>query len=514
MRSIGVAFIAMWALVVGLASCTQPVGPNGPFPPDPENQTAPRKVEQLYAIAGDGRVALHWIEPGEPFVDHVNVTWSPGGNGGTEVQVNTCCCSIEGLTNGSEYTFAVTAESDTGTQSEAVRVSCIPARQLLFGGSGNDRAYSVTRTSSGEYVIAGSTESDELQQVMNKDGSDVYMVRFGSTGVMAGWTAYGYPNDEVAHDIHATSSDGYVLAGNWEVISGYGDDMFALRLDSGASRVFEDNLGGNGYDGGYACLETLDGGFVFAGESFSSGVAGLTYHGNGDAYVVKLDASGTTLWQQMFGGTGWDQIFDMVEATDGKLVVAGTSYSSDIPGSSQDGIHDFYLAQLDADGTLLWQKMFGGSWDDQLQAIDIAPNGGYIVAGLSTSSDLQGLLQDSGTAYLAKLDDSGTVEWHERLGGDGMTWLESVKSTSDGGYIAVGWYNGFWNLGYQSYVVKLQADGTVEWQRWFGGSGDETAYDVIETPTGAYVVVGYSKSSDIPGAINNGGEDCYVLMLE
>jgi hypothetical protein len=486
-------------------------GDNG----DDWSDWTPVEVEGLYAVAGNGAVLLSWWEPNGSF-DHVEVSWTPGGEAGEDVNPFDSSHLVSDLTNGVTYTFTVRVFGDEESASDGVTATCMPTAQFLYGGSGTDEGRSVTRNSGGEYVVAGSTQSAELQDALNVGAPDVYVLRIGIDGVVADWVAYGSLNDEIARDIALTSDDDYLLAGDWEVIDGHGDNFLALRLSTTFARVFERAPGGNGHEQSEACLETTDGGFAFAGESHSADIPDTTYNLNGDAYVVKLDSDGNLDWQVLFGGTGWDRLHGMIERSDGTLVVVGSSYSSNLPGSTQDGIDDFYLAELDADGVLQWQKMYGGTWQDSLSAIDETADGGSIVAGYSTSSDLTGLLADNGSGYVAKLDASGDVVWHTRVGGDGA-WLTGVTALAGGHYAVAGYGPApgeHWELGYQGYLAELSSTGTVVRECHVGGTETEYLGHVLETPAGGFVAVGYSDSADIPGTTNAGGTDVYVVMVE
>jgi len=495
---------------VALLGCPSPSGPDDPRDGGDETFT-PRDVEQLVSVGGDGAAALYWVESGESF-DHYLVSWTPGGESGEIVGGFSPAFEVDALTNGVQYTFTVkVVVSDNGI-SEGSQTSCTPRAQFFYGGTGTDEACAVAAIPGGRYVIAGTTSSDELQVSLNRSSSDVYLVRIDETGAVEGWTSYGYMGDERANDLSATSDDGYAIAGEWEVTLGEYDDYLALMLDSGASRVFERGLGGSGVENAFACVETSDGGYVFAGESFSSDIDGLTYHLNGDAYIVKLDDTGATVWQNMVGGTGWDRILGLAEASDGTMMLAGWSYSTNLPGSSGDGNDDFYLIKLDTDGSVLWQKMFGGSWQDDLFDIAATSGGGFAVVGMSGSDDLSDLLQNDGRGYLARVDEDGTVVWQTRFGGD-LCMPAAVIQSSSGGYVVVG--SGYEsNLGYQGQLVEFDASGSVVRECLIGGTGDDGLTGIVEMPGGAYLVVGTSNSTDIPSAASHGETDLYMSIID
>ena len=110
-------------------------------------------------------------------------------------------------------------------------------------------------------------------------------------------------------------------------------------------------------------------------------------HGNTDAWVVKLDATGKIVWQKCYGGSGFDQGVAIVETADGGLVFAATTSSKDGDVVGNHGRTDVWVVKVDRTGTLLWQKCIGGTGSDSVNSLQKTSDGGFVVAGLTTSND-------------------------------------------------------------------------------------------------------------------------------
>ena len=161
--------------------------------------------------------------------------------------------------------------------------------------------------------------------------------------------------------------------------------------------------------------------------------------------------------------------------------------------------------------TIEWQKCFDG-FGYSFQSTN---DGGYIVAGSSYQVDSSG----NRDYWVMKLNSLGIIEWQKSLGGSGSEISNSIQQTNDGGYIVVGFSNSndgdvSGNHGNVDYwVVKLTSIGAIEWQKSYGGSGDDWAKSVQQTNEGGFIVAGYSNSNDGDVTVNHGGDDYWVVKL-
>ena len=145
------------------------------------------------------------------------------------------------------------------------------------------------------------------------------------------------------------------------------------------------------------------------------------------------------LWQKCLGGSEYDVAKSIQQTTDGGYIVAGYSSSNNGDVSGNHGNHDYWIVKLDSSANIQWQKSLGGTADDDAQSIQQTIDGGYIVAGSSKSND--GDVSGNhgyGDYWIVKLDFSGNIEWQKSLGGSGGDYAYSVQQTSDRGYIVAG----------------------------------------------------------------------------
>ncbi|HHT9140150.1 MAG TPA: hypothetical protein ACFYEA_08615 [Candidatus Tripitaka californicus] len=143
------------------------------------------------------------------------------------------------------------------------------------------------------------------------------------------------------------------------------------------------------------------------------------------------------------------------------------------------GKDDIWLLKLRPDGTIDWQKTYGGDKDDWAESVQQTTDGGYIVAGGTTSFGVRW-----GKAWVLKLRADGTVEWQKTYGGIEQDRAKSVQQTTDGGYILAGGTCSFGTEKVDIWVLRLRPDGIVEWQKTYGGAGWDMAESIHETSDG------------------------------
>ena len=177
-------------------------------------------------------------------------------------------------------------------------------------------------------------------------------------------------------------------------------------------------------------------------------------------------------------------------------------------------------AMVGAQPTIEWQRCLGGSIHDFALSIQQTGVGGYIVAGYSKSNDGDVSVNHGYSDYwVVKLNASGSIEWQRSLGGSSSDWAYSIRQTFDGGYIVAGYsfsndgdVSG--NHGYVDYwVVKLNSVGEIEWQKSLGGSDEDKAYSIYQTSDSGYIVSGCSESNDGDVSGNHGAYDYWVVKL-
>ncbi|MDB3905503.1 T9SS type A sorting domain-containing protein [Crocinitomicaceae bacterium] len=226
-------------------------------------------------------------------------------------------------------------------------------------------------------------------------------------------------------------------------------------------------------------------------------------------------------WQKCLGGSSSEEGYDIKQTSDGGYIVAGSSQSSDGDLSSNSGSADYWIVKLDGNGNITWEKSFGGSNMDVAHSIKQTNDGGYLVSGISSSSNGDVTDTNGGRDYwILKLDPTGNLIWQKAVGGDGTDVAYSIDETDDGGAIIAGFStstngNISGNHGDSDYwIIKLDQSGNYLWQQTIGGSGTDDPKSIKQTSDGGFIIAGYSYSEDGDLTRNQGSSDYWVVKLE
>ncbi len=407
--------------------------------------------------------------------------------------------------------------------------------QKCLGGSSTEYLNALSKATNGGYLVAGWTTSSNGDVSGHHGGTfppyDAWVVKLDATSTIEWQKCLGGTNEERANAIAGTSDGGCLMAGfSWsndgDVTGNSGVDAWVVRLGPAGGLVAQYCLGGLSGDIGRAIQETPDGGFVLAGSTASSDGDLSGNHGNGDGWIVKLDADAVIQWQHCLGGSAYDALWSVQQTSDGGYVVAGHSYSNDGDVIGQHGGKDAWVLRLNSTGAIQWQNCMGGSGEDEFTTALETLDGGFILVGSTGSNDgdVTFLHADTLTdAWVVKLNAVGDLQWQRSLGGSSGDFANSVHQTSDGGYIIAGSTGS--NDGDVSglhegstgpsdaWVVKLDAVGALEWQKCLGGTYGETANAIEAVGDGRYVLAGGTMSNDGDVTGNHGAVDGWVVKL-
>jgi hypothetical protein len=215
------------------------------------------------------------------------------------------------------------------------------------------------------------------------------------------------------------------------------------------------------------------------------------------AVCLSSIASAETDWQKAYGGREDDAGRCVQQTTDGGFIVCGST----VP--STGGFYNLYLIKTDAQGDTLWTRTYGGTRADEGNSVRQTSDGGYIVAGYTCSFGTG--TPDSDNVYLIKTDAQGDTLWTRTYGGTKDDRGNCVQQTSDGGCIVAGWTYSFGAGGHDVYLIKTDAQGDTLWTKTYGGSGWDEGFSAQQTADGGYVIGG---STSTFGA---GGYDVYVI---
>ena len=295
--------------------------------------------------------------------------------------------------------------------------------------------------------------------------------------------ARGGQSENWANSVEQTTDGGYVVAGYT-----YNTEFFEVCLvktsangDTLWTRTFGDTLSDSQ---GEAVRQTLDGGYVVTGLTNSHGA------GSYDVYLIKTNGNGDTLWTRTYGGPSDDEGSSVQQTADSGYIITG-------------GTGDVYLIKTDAQGDTLWTRTFGGGSDDYGECVRQTTDGGYVIAGFTRSFGA-GMID----VYLIRTDAHGDTLWTRAYGGTDEDLASSVQQTTDGGYIVAGRTSSFGAGGGDVWLIRTNANGDTLWTRTFGGPANDASGSVQQTTDDGYVIAGITDSY---GA---GGADVYLIKTD
>ncbi len=342
----------------------------------------------------------------------------------------------------------------------------------LYGATMGSQFSAVRETTDGGFIVVGTAES------FGAGGSGVWCLKLDASGDIVWQKTYGGANSDSAAAVEVTSDGGYLLVGRTKSFGAGNDDGWCLRIDASGNVLWQKTYGGAKSDGFNAVRVTSDGGFIVVGITDS-----FTWDGwLGDVWCLKLDASGNILWQKSYGSRSKDDewAFDVGTASDGGyIVVAATS-------SGGAGWFDAWVLKLDAGGSMLWDKTYGGAMDDML--FDLAgttADGGCILTGFASFNSQTG---EGGEGWCIKLDAVGNIVWENTY--DGAP--QDACLTADGGCLLAGVTFASGAGGADGYCAKLDSFGNVAWQKTYGGTNTDWVTGADMTADGGYVLAGYT----------------------
>jgi hypothetical protein len=296
------------------------------------------------------------------------------------------------------------------------------------------------------------------------------------------------------------------------------------------TRVWDKTLGGSKADRSKAIVATGDGGHIIVGESDSPASGDKSqnvYQTNfTDYWIVRVDANGNKVWDKRFGSTFIERAFSVTKTSDGHYVAVGfvTNYSTPLAqddfdgvGGGMSGTGDCWVLKFDGNGNKIWDRALGGMAEDVGRSVAPGPDGSVVVLCTSGSgpivfpeigiSDKTEAPRGNLDYWVVKLDASGGIVWQKTLGGSGEEQARELIATSDGGFLVGGdsksnisgektsnsrGFNDYW-------VVKLDANGTILWDKTYGTSGEEFLGGMTETTDGFYVLGGFTNAAAVNG---------------
>ncbi|GGD22820.1 hypothetical protein [Hyunsoonleella pacifica] len=222
----------------------------------------------------------------------------------------------------------------------------------FFGGTFTDTPYDVIQTPNNNYIIVGSSDSDDVDIKNNKGAYDFWIVNISENGNLLWEKSFGGSEIDEAWGIILSNNGNLVIAGdtrsnNQDISENNGAaDIFVIKITPNGDLIWNKSFGGTNFDAAQSISKTSDGGFVISGNSRSSNIDLTNNNGQNDALVIKLNSAGNLEWQKTIGGSNIDLAFDATELNDGSIIIVGESSSSDIDISANKGFSDLLIFKI------------------------------------------------------------------------------------------------------------------------------------------------------------------------
>ncbi len=315
-----------------------------------------------------------------------------------------------------------------------------------YGTTAYEQIKDIKQTSDGGYIFVGSAS-------VSGNSVDYWIVKINNLGNLVWEKKYGGTLEDRAFSISEAINGEYVVNGfsrsvDGNVGSGFGGaDYWTIKLDNSGNIIVNKKYGGPDNDFGYATVTNSDGTYVVAGESFSQTgqitCRSSTLSCDSAFWIVKSNSLGNIVWSKCFGATvanlpnSFSTPTKMIKTSDNGYIVVGSGYTT-------YGKTEMWAMKLDSNGNLQWRKAYGGTDFDKANSIKQTLDGGYILAGSSYSTDTQvtvnlGSSNSYENAWAVKINSAGTLEWQKTAGSTSWDYFNDVIQINNTDYVFVGY---------------------------------------------------------------------------
>ncbi|MGB3477792.1 MAG: T9SS type A sorting domain-containing protein [bacterium] len=347
-----------------------------------------------------------------------------------------------------------------------------------FGDAYRDQAFEVQQTSDGGYIMCGFLSSTQTWSY------NVYLIKTDSLGNKIWAVDYGGADDDIGYSVCETSDGGYIASGSTMSFGVGWREAFLLRLNANGDTLWTKSYGWtNAQNTAYTVRETPDSCFLLVGSTIAK------------TLLIKTDTNGDTLWLRELGMTHRTHGYSADLTSDGGCLIGGVIY--------RDGHYDFHLMKVNSFGDSLWALSYGGgATDEHCYCIRETSDGGCIaVGGWNMFDDRR-----ASSAYAVKTDSNGIYLWERTYGGGLNAIAHAVEQTEDGGFIITGYTSGIDY--YDVYLIRTDPNGDTLWTTTIGGQGTDWGHSVSITPDHCYVIAGWTT------AFGAGNRDAWLIKTE
>ena len=350
-----------------------------------------------------------------------------------------------------------------------------------FGGALDDVGRSICFAVDGGYIVAGGTKS------FSNSPSDIYLFKVDVDGNLVWQRNLGTDGYYFAWHVKPTTDRGYILAGK-AYDEGFYGNVLLMKTDSLGYEIWR-----NTYDGihGVSVIENSDGNYI---------VVGGHLWNLADCVMICVNPEGERIWRQIYDIDLNEYAHDVIQTEDGGYVITGCTGAG-----SYESSWDLFIMKTSPTGSVSWIRRYGkpeAYYDDIGYSIRLTADRGYIIGATTTPMG-----DGYGEFWLVRTNRTGDTLWTKTYGGPLNDYCYSAMQTRDQGYVMAGKMR-LSRGDIDVFVVKTDPEGDTMWTKTIGGYGNDIATQIIETKTGAYVIVGDSYVN------SDRQKDAYVIKLE
>ena len=347
-----------------------------------------------------------------------------------------------------------------------------------YGGSKDDRGQSVVEVSGIGYALLGYSMSNDGDASNNEGFHDNWVILIDSIGNIIWEKSYGFSGHDHAYNIIQTKDGNLFFNGFLDVTASRGlgstekvgrsikhgvGEFWCHKIDLEGNILWRKYFGGTNNDRSYDSIETAEGDFIIVGSSESSDNDIGSPKGSYDIWVIKVSSKGDFLWERSYGGSKYETANSIIQSSDNKIHILGSTLSNDKDISFGMGSSDFWLITLDSNGNLLSEQTFGGSNFDRGKKIEIDNKDNIWLTGYSRSIDFDFSLN---------------------------------KGKND------------------AVLIQLSKNRILKEIFEIGAEGEDIANSLINFNENEIIVAGYSDSKEDHFAENKGGKDIFLVFLK
>ena len=405
-----------------------------------------------------------------------------------------------------------------------------PEWELNIEGNNGEVIEEILKLKNEDIILIGNTDSTNIDGIENRGNQDSLIIKIDNKGNIIWKKSWGGNGADNLTYATPTKDGGFIAVGdsrsnnidgitnNKGLNGSVTTDAVIVKFDSDGNVIWSRNLEGGGTDGFHSVTETKDGNYVAVGFSHTTNIHGVQNQSRpgarrADAIIAKFDTNGDLIWIKGWGGDETDSFNSVVQTDDGGCVVVGLTNSANIPNLTNKGSNDAVIVKYNQEGTVEWEKLWGGNKYDAFNTLIIDSDKNIVAAGRSMSEDIENLPNNyKNISILVKYDLEGNEIYHKDLSKDYITEYSKIINDNDSLILAgIGDEKENSDKTIKGIISKYNEE--IEWENAIIKKDDLYLNSIIKINDDKYIVAGAlyildNEDMDIYGSSNG-----YVALI-